>query len=158
MSAFHGVVQPKLSTFERTNFRTYRNNPREFFGEQNANIELLKKYFPKLKIVARGNKIIVFGDEEMLEEFDKRVDMLVTHFGKYNKLDQNSIERILTSDDLGALEEPEGKGGDVLVHGVNGRLIRPQTANQRKLIDLMKKNDMVFAIGPAGTPVKPIQG
>lgn len=90
-------------------------------------------------------------DEEMLEEFDKRVDMLVTHFGKYNKLDQNSIERILTSDDLGALEEPEGKGGDVLVHGVNGRLIRPQTANQRKLIDLMKKNDMVFAIGPAGT-------
>lgn len=126
-------------------------NPREFFGEQNANIELLKKYFPKLKIVARGNKIIVFGDEEMLEEFDKRVDMLVTHFGKYNKLDQNSIERILTSDDLGALEEPEGKGGDVLVHGVNGRLIRPQTANQRKLVDLMKKNDMVFAIGPAGT-------
>lgn len=120
-------------------------------AEQNANIELLKKYFPKLKIVARGNKIIVFGDEEMLEEFDKRVDMLVTHFGKYNKLDQNSIERILTSDDLGALEEPEGKGGDVLVHGVNGRLIRPQTANQRKLIDLMKKNDMVFAIGPAGT-------
>lgn len=104
-----------------------------------------------MKIVARGNKIIVFGDEEMLEEFDKRVDMLVTHFGKYNKLDQNSIERILTSDDLGALEEPEGKGGDVLVHGVNGRLIRPQTANQRKLIDLMKKNDMVFAIGPAGT-------
>lgn len=64
---------------------------------------------------------------------------------------KNSIERILTSDDLGALEEPEGKGGDVLVHGVNGRLIRPQTANQRKLIDLMKKNDMVFAIGPAGT-------
>ena len=69
-------------------------NPREFFGLQNANIELLKKYFPKLKIVARGNKIKAFGDEELLEEFDKRFNMFLEHFGKYNKLDENVIERV----------------------------------------------------------------
>ena len=54
-------------------------SPREFFGQQNEHIDLLKKYFPKLKIVARGNKIKAFGDEELLEEFEKRFDMLTLH-------------------------------------------------------------------------------
>lgn len=125
-------------------------SPKEFFGAQNANIELLKKYFPKLKIVARGNKLKAFGDEELLEEFDRRLTMLMTHFGKYNKLDENVIERVLTSlssDDYATTEA----SGEVLVHGVGGRLIKAQTANQRKLVESMRKNDMVFAIGPAGT-------
>ena len=125
-------------------------SPKEFFGAQNANIELLKKYFPKLKIVARGNKLKAFGDEELLEEFDRRLNMLMTHFGKYNKLDENVIERVLTSltsDDYATTEA----SGEVLVHGVSGRLIKAQTANQRKLVESMRKNDMVFAIGPAGT-------
>jgi len=125
-------------------------SPREFFGQQNEHIELLKKYFPKLKIVARGSKIKVFGDEEMLEEFDKRFSMLMDHFGKYNKLDENTIERVLTSeseDDYKTSKE----SGEVLVHGVSGKAIRAQTANQRKLVELSKKNDLVFAIGPAGT-------
>lgn len=125
-------------------------NPKEFFGAGNANIDLLKKYFPKLKIVARGNKIKVYGDQDHLEEFDKRLDMLVTHFGKYNKLDENIIERILMSDN-GQEYLDVAANGEVLVHGVNGRLIKAQTVNQQKLVDLMKKNDMVFAIGPAGT-------
>lgn len=125
-------------------------NPKEFFGAGNANIDLLKKYFPKLKIVARGNKIKVYGDQDHLEEFDKRLDMLVTHFGKYNKLDENIIERILMSDN-GQEYIEVATNGEVLVHGVNGRLIKAQTVNQQKLVDLMKKNDMVFAIGPAGT-------
>ncbi|MGB2759610.1 MULTISPECIES: PhoH family protein [Maribacter] len=125
-------------------------SPREFFGQQNEHIDLLKKYFPKLKIVARGSKIKVFGDEELLEEFEKRFDMLTQHYIKFNKLDENSIERILTSS-----EEDESKSsknsGETLVHGVSGRLIKAQTANQRRLVDASKKNDMVFAIGPAGT-------
>jgi phosphate starvation-inducible protein PhoH and related proteins len=125
-------------------------NPREFFGQHNVNIELLKKYFPKLKIVARGNKIKVFGDEDLLEEFDRRFNMLMDHFGKFNKLDENVIERVLTSQSKEDYETPV-ESGEVLVHGVSGRMIRPQTANQRKLVDLMRKNDMVFAIGPAGT-------
>jgi len=125
-------------------------SPREFFGQQNQNIDLLKKYFPKLKIVARGNKIKVYGDEELLEEFDRRFNMLTAHFGKYNKLDENSIERVLTSNTPADYASPENSG-ETLVHGVNGRLIKAQTVNQRKLVDAAKKNDMVFAIGPAGT-------
>ncbi|MDT0607808.1 PhoH family protein [Croceitalea rosinachiae] len=124
-------------------------SPRDFFGQQNENIELLKKYFPKLKIVARGSKIKVYGDEELLEEFDKRFDMLTEHFAKYNKLDQNSIERVLTSN--GEQENSSKASGEVLVHGVSGRLIKAQTANQRRMVDASKKHDMVFAIGPAGT-------
>ncbi len=125
-------------------------SPREFFGQQNEHIELLKKYFPKLKIVARGSKIRVFGDEEMLEEFDRRFSMLMDHFGKYNKLDENTIERVLTSES----EEDYAtsvESGETLVHGVSGKAIKAQTANQRKMVELSKKNDLVFAIGPAGT-------
>ncbi|WP_373516293.1 PhoH family protein [Pricia sp.] len=125
-------------------------SPREFFGQGNQHIDLLKKYFPKLKIVARGNKIKAYGDEELLEEFDRRFTMLTTHFAKYNTLDENAIERVLTSNTAADYESPE-KSGETLVHGVNGRLIKAQTVNQRKLVDAAKKNDMVFAIGPAGT-------
>ncbi|MCX2679329.1 PhoH family protein [Galbibacter sp. EGI 63066] len=125
-------------------------NPKDFFGTRNANIELLKKYYPKLKIVARGNKIKAYGDEELLEEFDKRLDMLVTHFGKYNKLDENTIEHVLSSDSGQDLIDAQ-LNGEVLLHGTNGRLIKAQTVNQQKLVEMMKKNDMVFAIGPAGT-------
>ena len=125
-------------------------SPREFFGLQNSNIDLLKKYFPKLKIVARGSKIKAYGDEEVLEEFDKRLTMLLEHFAKYNKLDENSIERVLQSESA-ADYETSAKSGEVLVHGVSGKLIKAQTANQRKLVSLMEKNDMVFAVGPAGT-------
>ena len=125
-------------------------NPREFFGQRNANIAKLKEYYPKLKIVARGNKIKAYGDEDLLEEFDKRVAMLVEHFGKYNKIDENIIERVLTSTSKEDYETTKGSG-DVLVHGVSGKLIKPQTANQRKVVEAAAKNDLVFAIGPAGT-------
>jgi len=125
-------------------------SPKEFFGAQNTNIALLKKYFPKLKIVARGNKIKALGDEELLEEFDRRMNMLLKHFGKYNKLDENVIERVLTSQSSDDYTTSE-KSGETIVHGVNGKLIKAQTANQRRLVELMRKNDMVFAIGPAGT-------
>ncbi|MUP45898.1 PhoH family protein [Gramella sp. BOM4] len=125
-------------------------SPREFFGQQNEHIELLKKYFPKLKIVARGSKIRVFGDEEMLEEFDKRFNMLMDHFGKYNKLDENSIERVLTSESEEDYETSK-ESGEPIVHGISGKVIKAQTANQRRMVELSKKNDLVFAIGPAGT-------
>ncbi|SHI99795.1 phosphate starvation-inducible protein PhoH [Mesonia phycicola] len=125
-------------------------SPRDFFGQQNQNIELLKRYFPQLKLVARGNQIKVFGDEERLEEFDKRFNMLMEHFGKYNKLDENSIERVLTSETKDDYET-SNESGEILVHGVNGKLIKAQTANQRKIVEAAKKNDMIFAVGPAGT-------
>jgi len=125
-------------------------SPVDFFGLQNANIDLLKKYFPKLKIVARGTRIKALGDEDELNEFDKRMTMLLDHFVKYNKLDENVIERVLLSRNKDDYETP-ASSGEVLVHGLGGKLIKAQTANQRKLVELMGKNDMVFAVGPAGT-------
>jgi phosphate starvation-inducible PhoH-like protein len=125
-------------------------SPVDFFGLQNANIDILKKYFPKLKIVARGTRITAYGDEEELTEFDKRMNMLLDHFVKYNKLDENVIERVLFSRSKADYETP-ASSGEVLVHGVGGKLIKAQTANQRKLVQLMAVNDMVFAVGPAGT-------
>jgi len=125
-------------------------NPKEFFGTQNSNIALLKKYFPKLKIVARGNRIKAYGDEEQLEEFDRRLMMIMNEFAKYNKIDENSIERILTSNtsDDYATSDSSNK---ILVHGVGGKTIKALTVNQRRLVESMNRNDMVFAIGPAGT-------
>ncbi|MDT0556664.1 PhoH family protein [Patiriisocius hiemis] len=125
-------------------------SPRDFFGLQNANIDLLKKYFPKLKIVARGSKIKAYGDEEILEEFDTKLTMLLEHFAKYNKLDENAIERVLQSHSKEDYETP-ASSNEILVHGVNGKKVKAQTANQRKLVERMRKNDLVFAIGPAGT-------
>ena len=125
-------------------------SPRDFFGLENANIELLKKYFPKLKIVARGNKIKAYGDDDVLEEFDRRITMLLEHAAKYNKIDENVIERVLLSRNKEEYESPAGSG-EVIVHGLSGKPIKAQTANQRKLVALMAKNDMVFAVGPAGT-------
>jgi len=124
-------------------------NPKDFFGAQNSNIEQLKKYFPKLKVVARGSKIKIYGEKILLDEFEKRLKMLVNHFNRYNKLDENSIERLLTSN--GDDHKSSKASGDVLVHGVSGKLIKAQTANQRKMVEEMKKNDMLFAVGPAGT-------
>ena len=126
-------------------------NARDFFGLQNETTDLLKRYFPKLKIVVRGNKLKAFGDEEVLEEFDLRFDMLTAHFAKFNKLDENSIERILSSASNKEAESLNYIESETLVHGVNGKPIKARTLNQKRLVDSCLKNDMVFAIGPAGT-------
>jgi len=124
-------------------------NPNDLFGTQNVNIEILQKFYPKLKIVARGTSLKAFGEPEILDEFEKRLDMLIRYFNKYNKLDENSIERILM---LNGNEQKNAKlNDDVLVHGVSGKLIKAQTINQRNMVEKMAKNDMLFAIGPAGT-------
>lgn len=123
-------------------------SPSEFFGPHNRNIEMVKKSFPKLKIVARGNKVRVYGEAIMLDEFEKKFNSLITYFHRYNKLDENSIERILST----VKQHKNSKLSDgVLVHGISGRLIKAQSVNQRKMVDLIKDNDMLFAIGPAGT-------
>ncbi len=123
-------------------------NPKDFFGPQNNHIELVKKYFPKLKIVARGDQLKVYGEMALLDHFEEKFKQLTKYFNRYNKLDENSIERLLTSDEEISASQ---KSGAILVHGTQGRMIKAQTANQRKMVDLMQKNDMLFAIGPAGT-------
>ena len=123
-------------------------SPKEFFGAQNSTIEQLKKYFPKIKIVARGSKLKIYGDPDVLDEFEIRFERLIKYFNRYNKLDENSIERILTSTGNEEKTTAAIKAKDVLVHGVSGKLIKPQTENQRKMVTLMAKNDMLFAVGP----------
>lgn len=125
-------------------------SPQDFFGKNNENIQLIKKYFPKLKIVARGNKVKVYGDEDLLEEFDKRFEMISNHFAKYNAIDENSIERILTSDTPKELQT-SAAADQIILHGIGGKVIKAQTHNQRRLVETASKNDMVFAVGPAGT-------
>ena len=121
-----------------------------FFGEQNSNITKLRSYFPEIKIVARGNSLKAYGEELILKEFSKRADMLVSHYGKFNILNDEIIERIFTS--KGKDEEFLKSGTEItILHGVRGKIIKAKTLNQRKLVESMEKNDMVFAIGPAGT-------
>lgn len=126
-------------------------SPKDFFGAQNNTIEQLKRFFPKIKIVARGSKLKIFGEASVLDEFEIRFERLIKYFNKYNKLDENSIEQILISSGNEEKSVAAKFAKDVLVHGVNGKLIKPQTENQRKMVALMAKNDMLFAVGPAGT-------
>jgi phosphate starvation-inducible protein PhoH and related proteins len=125
-------------------------NPQEFFGDQNSHVAQLRSYFPKLKIVARGNSLMAYGESPILEEFQKRVDMLVGHFGKFNVLNDEIIERIVMAD-AGSDFEPENGTETHILHGVGGKIIKAKTFNQKRLVEATKKNDMVFAIGPAGT-------
>ena len=126
-------------------------NPKDFFGAHNSTIEALKKYYPKIKIVARGTQLKIFGESALLDEFEIRLERLIKYYNKYNKLDENSMERILTSNGKEEKAAASKRVKDILVHGVAGRLIKPQTENQRKMVALMDKNDMLFAVGPAGT-------
>ena len=125
-------------------------NPQEFFGQQNTNIEKLRHYYPKLKIVARGSTLKAFGAAPLLEEFEKRVDVLITHFGKYNHLDEDTIERIVSADQPSDYH-PFSDEDNFILHGVGGKVIKARSVNQQKLLESAKNNDMIFAIGPAGT-------
>jgi phosphate starvation-inducible PhoH-like protein len=122
--------------------------PKDFWGAQDSHLETIKKYYPKLKIVARGTTLKAFGVKEQLDEFEKRFKRLMLHFARYNTIDDNVIERVIQSDSNVEQMDPSDK---ILVHGIGGKLIKAMTPNQQKLVDYMAKNDMVFAIGPAGT-------
>ena len=125
-------------------------NPQEFFGDQNTNIAKLRTYFPKIKIVARGNTLKAYGEDALLTEFNKRVAMLIAHFGKFNILNDEIIDRIVMA---GTENNSDLNGGTEtqILHGVGGKIIKAKTLNQKRLVESMHKNDMVFAVGPAGT-------
>ena len=125
-------------------------NTQDFFGDQNVNIAKLRTYFPKLKIVARGNSFKAYGEEDQLVEFEKRVAMLIAHFGKFNILNEEIIDRIVLAGNEENIELNSGTEIPIL-HGVGGRIIKAKTFNQKRLVESMRKNDLVFAIGPAGT-------
>ncbi|MCX6267909.1 MAG: PhoH family protein [Bacteroidetes bacterium] len=122
-------------------------HPLDIFGANDQNLDVIRNYFPKLKIVSRDNFIKAFGEETDLLEFEEKFGFLLLHFEKFGRLTKTDIGLLLNADSNGAAMAPEGQN-DVLVHGKNGLLIR---ANQRKLVESRLKNDLVFAIGPAGT-------
>ena len=126
-------------------------NPTIFYGgSKSKNITILKRYFPKIKIVARGETITAYGEEEILEEFEKQMDRLIMHYGKYNSLDEDTVEKILTS----SIEDSFGLDDTALqkiLHGVGGKVIKARTVNQARLVESIQTNDLVFAVGPAGT-------
>lgn len=124
-------------------------NPAELFGVNNKKLKHIKSFFPKLKVVARGNVITLAGDEEVMDEFERKFELIITHFHKYNALTENNIDNLMLEDGPRMLNTDNGS--ETLVHGNHGAKIKPKTVNQRKLVDLVNKNDMVFAVGPAGT-------
>ena len=124
-------------------------DPKDFFGPQNKNIKVLKNNFPNLKIVARGSQIKAYGKSEDLSELEIRINKIINYFLKYNIISDNEIETLLTKSDNEL--ETSAESHKPILHGVNGRIIKARTLNQRKIIDSVTNNDMVFAIGPAGT-------
>lgn len=123
-------------------------NPIELFGVNNDKLKLIKKYFPKLKLVARGNSLIVSGEEEPLHQFETKLTQLIQHILKYGGLTENNIDNVMVEDPVELLS---GDGSEILVHGNGGAKIKAKTFNQRKLVEAVNQKDMVFAVGPAGT-------
>ena len=126
------------------------SNPVELFGVNNANIDLLKKYYPKLKIIARGDTLKIVGEDEELKEFEEKFELLIKHYNRYNQLTENNIIRLIEEDGEQVMHH-SADSDEVLVFGQNGQLIKARTANQRKMVEAANRSDMVFAIGPAGT-------
>lgn len=125
-------------------------NPVHIFGVNDANIDQLRKHFPKLKIIARGNNIKVLGQEEELDLFEQKIERIVDHYNTFGNITANAIERIM---DKGLVEEIStiNAENDVIVYGNNGLVVRARTPNQQKIVEACQQNDMVFAIGPAGS-------
>ncbi len=127
-------------------------NPLEIYGVNDVHLDLIKKQFPKLKIVARGDIVKAFGEEEELAEFEKKFSLLLLSYDKFGRITDSDILQIMQ----GGEEETNGliqqqQADDILVHGRDGRIVKALTVNQQKLVESCSNNDLVFAIGPAGT-------
>lgn len=126
-------------------------NPLEIFGIHDTHLNAVKKAFPKLKIIARGNSLKAIGEDSEIELFEHRFSLLLLNYDKFGRITESDVANIMQSD-----KEPEFVvrteiSDDVLVHGRDGMLIKARTINQMKLVASCNQNDLVFAIGPAGT-------
>lgn len=124
-------------------------SPVDLFGANEVKLKLIKSFFPKLKIVARGSEVKALGADKLIKEFEQSLLLLIAHLEKYNRLTENNIKNILG--EKGGAVLKKSKGDDVIVYGNKGLQVKARTVNQRKMVDLLDKNDMLFAIGPAGT-------
>jgi len=130
-------------------------NPAVLWGPNNDHYEIIKKQYPKLKIVARGNEVKVLGDDHELNIFQDKFQHLLQHVEKYENLNITDIERILgaKATDIPLPDQSADKfaSGEVIVFGPNGVMVRARTANQRRMVEGIGMSDILFAIGPAGT-------
>ena len=121
--------------------------PLEFFGVNERKLKTIAKYFPKLKLVARGEVLKLIGDEESIRDFEVRFKQFVGHYNKFGSLPILEIERLLLSESGDSAKTDDS----VLVYGPTGNLVKARTANQKKIVTATEKDDMVFVIGPAGS-------
>ena len=121
-------------------------DPASFYGVNNNNMSLICNLYPKLRMVARGAVIKVIGDEKETEEFEKKIHELEEYCVKYNRLTEDVILDIIRG------EQPHDKKSDgAIIFGINGKPISARTPNQQRLVEAFNKNDLTFALGPAGT-------
>ena len=125
-------------------------DPAQLYGPSNTFLNQIGTYFPQLKIVARGHKIKVSGPEESVIEFEDKLDGILAYVEKHKTLDQRAFDTLVQASDA-AKENYTLLKDEVILHGPSGRIIKAKTPNQYKLIEASVDNDMVFAIGPAGT-------
>lgn len=121
-------------------------DPVSFYGVNNANMQLIRNLFPKLRMAARGSVIRVIGDEAETSEFEKKIKELEAYCASYNKLTEDVILDIVKGD-----TPRESRADDVIIYGVNGKPISARTPTQQNLVRTFQKNDLTFALGPAGT-------
>lgn len=127
-------------------------NPIEFFGVNNGKLDILKKKFPRLKILSRGTQIKLSGAPEQIEDARDKINLAVQYLERNGHMTENYLEQILGGDDEKTIDNfIEKNPNDVLVFGPNGKTVRARTANQKLMVSSIDKNDILFAIGPAGT-------
>jgi phosphate starvation-inducible PhoH-like protein len=127
-------------------------NPIEFFGVNNNKFDILKKKFPLLKILSRGTQIKLSGAPEQIDLAKEKIELIIQYMERNGHLSENYFEQILGGDDAEIIDNfVEQNPNEVLVFGPNGKTVRARTANQKKMVQAADKNDIVFAIGPAGT-------
>lgn len=127
-------------------------NPIEFFGANNRKLDLIKKRFPLLKILSRGTQIKLSGAPEQIETAKEKINLIIQYMERNGDLSSNYFEQILGGDDAETLDNfVERNPNDILVFGPNGKTVRARTHNQKQMVESVNKNDIVFAIGPAGT-------
>lgn len=125
-------------------------DPVELLGVSDKKLKFIRNRFPELKIISRGRKLKLIGTEEEITKFESKLELLIKHLIKFKELTENAIDQLII-DESEELKKQLDSKEEVLVYGNHGILVRARTANQRKLVKLMENNDMVFALGPAGT-------
>lgn len=121
-----------------------------FFGTNDANLEYIRTFFPKIKIIARGNTIKLVGEDKDIAYFEKKLAVLTAFFEKFNRLNKDDITKIMDAKTID-IEDIFFQDKNTLIYGKNGKPIRAKTPAQKKMTEEFFKNDLVFAIGPAGT-------